>query len=262
MERSIGKIEAESVLPRSVLVADDRLYRQISQNSDSVALLEDLDAMVIPYSCHAEVNAQQTAPIREVLLAAGQLTAGALLIKNPYETSSYEFAEFAIETFASAKYHAIANVARLLGAREIHVVEAKVDHNVANWGAGVKGKIPVGGGEAEISHEVTKKLEERLEGHLKFPGSDPAPEDALAYLLRRNLSNDQQLRDLVEMRTGTNLISHYKMTLSGTRESAANLRSALKIANAGPVKAVEIGASFSRTAESISSIEITTEITF
>lgn len=64
------------------------------------------------------------------------------------------------------------------------------------------------------------------------------------------------------MRTGKNPISAYKMTLSGTRESAANLRSAPKIANAGPVKAVEIGASFSKTAELISSIEITTEITF
>ena len=70
------------------------------------------------------------------------------------------------------------------------------------------------------------------------------------------------MKDLVELRTGTNPISDYKVTLSGTRESAANLRSALKIANAGPVKAVQIGASFLKTANSISSIEITTEVTF
>ncbi|TFB66161.1 hypothetical protein [Cryobacterium sp. Hz9] len=258
----MANIEGMSALPRSVLVADDRLYRAISQNPDSVTLLEDLDAMVIPYSGRAEVNEQQSASIREVLLAAGQLISGALLIRNPYETASYEFAEYAIESFASAKYHALANVARLLGAREIHVVDAKVAHTVAKSGAGVKAKIPAGGAEAEISKEVSKKLEERLEGHMKFPGAEPAPEDALVYLRRRNLSNDQQLRDLVEMRTGANPISHYKVTLSGTRESAANLRSALKIANAGPVKAVDIGASFSKTAESISSIEITIEIAF
>lgn len=257
-------IDAEEIvaLPRSVLVADDRLYRKISQDPNSISLLEDLEAMVIPFSDKAEVNEFQVASIRGVLLAAGQLISGALLIKNPYEKTSYEFAEFAIETFASAKYHALANVARLLGAREVHFVEAKVEHNADQLGGTAKAHAAAGGGEAEISYEVTKKLEERLEGEMKFPGSEPEHDDALAYLGRRNLSNDQQLRDLIEMRTGTNAISQYKMTLSGTRESAANLKSGLKIANAGPVKALDIGLSFSKTAESVSSIEITTEILF
>jgi hypothetical protein len=234
----------------------------IAHGPDSVDLLEDLDAMVIPYSGTAEVNEEHVAWIREILIEVDQLMPGALLVKNPYESSSYELAEHAIETFASAKYHALANASRLLGAREIHFVEAKVDLNVGGWAGGINAKVPVGGADVEISNEVTKKLEERLEGHMKFPGSDPEPSAAMAYLGRRNLANDPQLRDLVEMRTGANLISNYKMTLSGTRESAANLRSALKIANAGPVKAVDIGASFSKTATSISSIEITTEITF
>src|SRR5690606_32223122 len=204
----------------------------------------------------------QVASIRDVLSAAGQLIPGALLIKNPYQTASYEFADFAIETFASAKYHALAEVARLLGAKTIHFVHAKVDHDVARWGGGATAQIPAAGGEAEVSNEVTKKLEERLEGEMMFTGSDAAPEDALACLRERNLTNDPQLQGLVEMRTGANPILQYKMTLSGTRESAANLTSALKIANAGPVKAVNIGTSFSRTANSISSIEITTKITF
>lgn len=254
--------EEPQVLPRSVLVADERLYREILQGPDSVALLEDLDAMVIPYAGNPEVNEHEASAIRDLLLASAQLVPGALLVRNPYEAAAYEFAELAIESFASAKYHALANVARLLGAREVRFVEAKVDRNTSTWRGDAKAKIPAGGAEAEISNEVSKKLEERLEGQMKFPGSEPAPEDAVLYLRRRNLSNDQQLKDLVEMRTGANLISDYKMTLSGTRESAANLKSALKIANAGPVKAVEIGATFSKTAESIRSIEITTEIIF
>lgn len=254
--------EGRAFAPRSVLVADDRLYREILQGSDSVGLLEDLDAMVIPYSGRAEVNEREVATVREILLDAAQLIPGALLVKNPYEANSYEFAELAIETFASAKYHALANVARLLGAREVRFVEAKADRSAAAWRGDAKASAPAGGGEVEITNEVTKKLEARLEGQMKFPGADPVPGDALAYLQRRNLSNDYQLKELVEMRTGTNLISDYKVTLSGTRESAANLRSALKIANAGPVKAVDIGVSFSKTAESISSIEITTEIVF
>ncbi|WP_157155715.1 hypothetical protein [Diaminobutyricimonas sp. LJ205] len=235
---------------------------KITQDPDSVELLEDLDAMVIPFSSKAEGNELQVASIRQVLLATGQLVSGALLIKNPYETESYEFAEQAIETFAAAKYHHFANVARLLGARQVRFVQARVERVSANWAGSLKARVSPGGGEAEASKEVIKNLEDRLEGQMKFPGSDPAPEEALEHLRRRNLSNDQQLKALVEMRTGTNLISDYRMTLSGTRESDANLQSALKIANSGAVKAVEIGASFSKAAKSISSVEITTEIKF
>jgi len=251
-----------SALPRSVLVADDGLYATISGDPNFVELLDDLDAMVIPFSSKPQVNEQQVGVIREVLLQAGQLTAGALLIKNPYETERYELAEFAIETFASAKYHALANVARLLGAKEVHVIETKVEVKNSKWASKLSARIPAGGGEADVSRDVTRKIEERLEGQMKFPGADPAPDQALGYLGRRNLSNDQQMRDLVEMRTGANLISGYKMTFSGTREAASNLNSALKLANAGPVKAVNIGASFSHTADSLRSVEITTKITF
>lgn len=256
------EVQPVVLLPRSVLVADGQLYRNISQSPDSIGLLEDLEAMVIPHSGKAEANEQEVLSVRELLSAAGQLISGTLLIRNPYDAASYEFAEYAIETFAIAKYHALANVARLLGAREVHFLEAKVDHDIAKWGAVATATVPAGGGEAELSNEVTKKLEERLESVMKFEGSGPDPEDALAYLRQRNLSNDQQLRGLVEMRTGTNPLTEYKMTLSGTRESTANLKSALKIANAGPVKAVDIGGSFSKSAEWISSIEITTEIKF
>tara|TARA_R110002124_G_scaffold64556_1_gene176225 strand:- start:3830 stop:4606 length:777 start_codon:yes stop_codon:yes gene_type:complete len=258
----VTEIENASVLPRSVLVADNRLYRRIWQDPDSVSLLEDLDAMVIPYSGKPEMNEQQVAAIRGVLIKAGQLTSGVLLIKNPYEAEGYEFAEFAVESFAAAKYHALANVARLLGAQEVRFVEAKVELDDAKWSAGLNVRTPAARGGADLSKEVSKKLKARLEVEMKFPGSDPAPDDALRYLGRRNLSNDQQLRDLVEMRTGSNPISSYKMTFSGTRESAANLKSGLKLANAGPVEAVDIGASFSKTANKLSSVEITTEITF
>lgn len=254
--------EIQMTLPRSVLIASDGDYSDLAQDPESVLLLDDVDAMVIPYSTNALSNVAETAMIRDVLQAAGQLVPGDLLIKNPYETARYELAEHAIDTFASAKYHVLANVARVLGAREVRFIEAKVDIGTRKWDADAKVKAPVAVVDANISNEVTDKLKQRLEGLMTFPGGTPAPEDALDYLRRRNLSNDQQLRDLIEMRTGVNPISSYKMTFSGTRESAANLKSALKIANSTPVKAVSIGPAFSRSAESISDIELTTEITF
>jgi len=254
--------QSDRTLPRSVLVAEDSFYREILHSSDLVAMLDNRDAMVIPASGRAEVYEKESAAIRAVLVSAGQLIPNALLVRNPYEAASYEFAADAVEAFSNAKYHALANVARLLGAREIKFVDAQADQSSSSWAADVMAKIPIGGGGSKATNDVTKKLEKKLEGSMTFPGGEPAPADALAYLRRRNLSNDQQLQDLVEMRTGTNLISHYRMRLSGTRESAANLESALNIANVGPAKAISIGGNFTKTADALSSIEITTEITF
>jgi hypothetical protein len=251
-----------SPLPRSVLVADDALYQRIKSDPDSVGLLNDVDAMIIPFSGRAAAHERESDAIRDVLVAAGQLIPQSLLVKNPYEAASYESAADALLAFASAKYHALANVAKLLGATEVKFVDVKTDQDVTRWGAGLFAKLPVGGGSAKANHDVTKKLGKRLEARMSFPGAAPAPADALAYLSRRNLSNDQQLRDLIEMRTGDNAISSYEIKFSGTRESTANLISALSIANAGPAKAVSIGGDFSRTVSANTSIEITTEIKF
>lgn len=46
------------------------------------------------------------------------------------------------------------------------------------------------------------------------------------------------------------------------RESAANFSSALNIANAGPVKAVDIGVTFAKTVKAIREVEFKTEIEF
>ena len=43
--------------PRSVLVAEDGLYLDIAGDPGSVGLLDDLDAMVVPYSVMAASNA-------------------------------------------------------------------------------------------------------------------------------------------------------------------------------------------------------------
>ena len=73
----------EAALPRSVLVADGRLYREIWRARTPSSLLEDLDAMVIPYSGKAEANDSQVASIRGLLLAAGQLTSGCASDQEP-----------------------------------------------------------------------------------------------------------------------------------------------------------------------------------
>ncbi len=261
--------DRERVLPRSVLVASDQLYLRLSSSPKDVELLDDLNAMVVPYSVHPAFHEEQVSLVRKQLEASGQLVTGSLLIKNPYDAVSYEFAEAAIEAFASAKYHAMANVARLLGARQVHFKEAKVETRQSEWKFGIKGKLKIGVADGQASNQVKDQIKAQLDGQMKFPGSRPRVDEALAYMARRNLSNDQQLRDLVDMRSDKgvsaedqNLVLSQIVRISGTRESESNFRSALNIANAGPIKALQIGATFTKSATSIRNIEIITEITF
>lgn len=251
-----------AIAPRSVLIADQELYLRIAQDQDHVQLLEDTNAMIVPYEGQPEVNEVAVSAVRRSIATAGRLIPGALLVRNPYGVDGYEPAEDAIEAFSIAKYHALANVGRLLGATEIHFVEAKVKSERADFQAKIAALLPVGAADAEAARELTKKIEDRLDGHLHFSGGEPDPEAAHEYLRCSNLATDPQLRALVEMRSGTNLMTKYAFTISGTREAATNFNSALQIASAGPVKAVDIGARFAMMAHTIRNVEIRTEIRF
>lgn len=249
--------------PRSVLVADNSLYLDIASDASAVELLDDLDAMVIPYSVLPAGNSVQVTAVRELLRAAGQLIPGSLLIKNPYENEIFEFSEHALESFASAKYHHLATVAKLLGAREVRFKDAKIERQTTATAGGIRAILPSIISDADVSREMARRLDARLKGVMTFGGGEPDPQAALEFLNAHNLANDQQLKSLVAMRTGSNPIQGYRMTLSGTRESDANLRAALSIAESiSGEKGASIGASFTREVKSIRSIEITTIIDF
>lgn len=249
-------------LPRSILVVSHEQYLRFAQSPENVGLVDDLDAMVVPYSGRPQVNEAAVSHARDRLRAAGQLVPGSLLIKNPYDAESFEFAESAIEAFASAKYSALANVARLLGAREVHFKEAKVETRRRNRALGLDVIFKFGGGDFDASQDVKDQLKAQLTGQMFFPGSDPDLEAARNYLKLRNLTTDQQVKDLIELRSGENRITRQLVKISGTRESESNFRSALNLANAGPVKVLKIGATFTQTATTIRNIEISTEIIF
>ena len=225
-------------------------------------MLDNLDAMIVPVSSKPLAHDVEVQRVRNLLAEKGQLTAGTLLIRNPYETAEYENADIAMESFANAKYHAFANVSRILGAKSVHFVDAKVERNTSSQGGNAKFTLAWFKGNADVKKEISKKLDQRIEGHMKFSGGAPALDEARDYLNRRNLGHDQQMRDLVDMRSGINPIVDYTMKLSGTKEAAENFACALSIAASAPVKALSIGANFTKTARAISSIEMTTKIQF
>lgn len=249
-------------MPKSVLVAPDDLYHRIASGPHTVELLERLDAMVVPYSVTPLFNESTVLAVRDHLESEGQLLRGALLIKNPYDPVTFELAENSLEAFTEAKYRATANVARLLGAVEVTCKETRVESESQSWNADLKATFKVGDGSANAKREVKKRVHARLDLHYVFSGGEPSPSEALEYLERRNLAHDYRLRDLIEMRTGTHRVVKTELMLSGTRESDSNLACGLELANAGPVKLLEIGASFTTTMQAVKDVEITVEITF
>ncbi|MGX1696380.1 hypothetical protein ACWIBQ_13450 [Microbacterium keratanolyticum] len=254
--------ESPAVRPGTVLVADESLYLQLSQDPANVHLLDDTSAMVVPYRGRPELNAASVSEVRGLLESTGRLVPNTLLIRSPYDVDDYETAEDAIEAFSVAKYHSFANVSRLLGAKEVRFVEARVDVEQTDWQARVAAFIPAASGEVEATREVVKKIEDRLSGRLQFTGAAPDSDAALDYLRRSYLSRDPVLRSLVDMRSGGNLITNYEFTLSAIRESTASFKSTLQLASAGPVKALEIGARFSMMAHSVRDVDIKTEVIF
>lgn len=249
-------------MPKSVLVASDSLYSELAGGANSVHLLQKLDAMVVPYSTTPYFNELRVIQVRDHLDQCGQLIEGSLLIKNPYDPDTFELAENAIAAFAADKYLAMAKVAGLLGAVEVTFGEARIESEQTEWAAGLKARFKIGNGEASVKREVQRQVTSRIDAHLTYPGGRPSPEQARGYLARRNLSRDTQLEALVELRSGPNAVISFDMKMNGTRESESNLRCALDLANAGPVKLLQIGATFTKTAKLVKDVEITTQIRF
>lgn len=257
MSRSAGN----EPLPRAIAVVSDQEYRTILQHPDDVERLEDLEAMVIPYSIRPEVISGPVSAARDLLRLSGQLASGSLLVQDPYDSESYTTASEAIETFAVAKYHHLAIVASLLGAREVRVTDAKVERKTLETRGGAKAGVKGVGIEADLSSEFASELAAQLTLETEFEGSDPDPDEALSYLRKHNLLGEHAMTALVAMRRGRNPVLRYQMTLDTTKESQRNIKSALKLATALP-DLVELGSNFSRTSGAVESAKITTEILF
>jgi len=82
-------------------------------------------------------------------------------LRPDVEALRQEFREQMVGQFEVSNLEGVAATSGIVGGRQIHFVEAKVDQNVAKWGSGVKAQIPARRSEAESINAVTKRVEER-----------------------------------------------------------------------------------------------------
>lgn len=240
---------------------NDQEYLTVFNDPDNVERLEDREALVIPYSLPPEENEQSVLAARDLLRSSGQLASGALLVQNPYDTTSYVPASEALETLAVAKYHHLAVLASLLGAEELRVTDAKVERKNSDTRGMAKAGAKGVGVELDTSVQYAAELEAHLKLETDFGGSAPEPDEAMEYIRVHNLVADHPMMALVALRRGRNPVLRYQLTMDATRESQRNITSALGLAKSLP-KLIELNGNFARTAEAVSSIKITTEIKF
>lgn len=252
----------DSRLPRTVLVVNDADYLNLASNPKEVALLGQRDALIVPYAANPEFFPQQVRRVRELLDEAGQLAPGALLIKSPYDSTTFSYADAAIEDFTNAKYNAVGRIAGLLGATRVSFVNATVERTDRSWSASLGAPAKFFTGEAKAKREVTQRIKKRITGEMTFAGGTADVVEARAFMQLTQLSSDPQLNSLVELRSGASPVESYKMTFSGAKEADANFSAALNLAGAGAIKNLKIGASFVQTVSTAREVEIELSITF
>lgn len=245
--------------PRVAVIVSDRTYRSLSNDEQRARILQDPDSIVIPYSAEPVVQAERVSKVRDSLAARDLLAPGQLLVRNPYDMSAYEFADDAIEAFVKAKYYHLASIAAHLGAASIEFVKVEVEHEAAAHTGRGRAKIKAVGFDARLARSVKSRIEGRFEATTDLGGKAVDVEAARAFAIERRLSNDPDVMGLIDLSTTGNPLRAHRVSINGLRESTRTLKAGLDLTVQLEME-VGGGAAFKRAVQSISSIEITTEI--
>lgn len=259
----MGNSHSPKLMPKSVFVTDDATYRKLINDPKGVLLVEDTEALIVPYSAKPEANDALVRDIRDTLISAGRLESGSLVIKNPFEPMQYEPASSAIETFSMAKYYHFANLAKLLGAKSLSFQEAADEQQSSSVKAGASIKASKAAeAKANLNQAATAALKSNLQQNMIFGGSDPQIDQATAYLEKHFLNFDQQMTSLIELRSGANPIQSYHVTVNLSKESESTLNVGLALTEKLSMIGVNLGGSLNKAGFASSNIEVVTEITF
>jgi hypothetical protein len=161
------------------------------------------------------------------------LESGALLIQNPYDTSTYFREDEAVAQIALQKTLRIAQVCHLLGSTSLTVkqissaTDERQKHSGASGGAkGIMGRLS---GDSKAVREIRQRIALRD----TCSGGEPDIQKAEEYLLSQRLSNDTMLTNLVEARAVTNnTLKSRTLTIDATKEARSSLDIAAKVSAA------------------------------
>lgn len=250
-----------TLAPRVAVVVADRTYRAIATDEKRAHLLDVPDSLVVPYSAEPVAQVERVHTVRDQLISRDQMATGQLLVRNPYDFTAYAFADEAIETFVKAKYYHLASIAAHLGASSIKFLKIEIDQEKSDSSGDLKANVKVARAAAKFARSMKNRLEGRFEAATDLTGKQMDVEAARAFMMERNLSNDPDVVGLIDLCTTGNSVRTHRVKINGLRESTRNLKAGLDLTtNLG--MNLGGGGHFTRAAESISSIEVTTEISW
>ena len=194
-----GEWPRETWRRRTVLVLNDGDVDFLRYEGGGNVLLDD-EVHIIEFPLDAANEG--------VSMLGSRLRRGDVLVQSPYDEERYEPLQDSIRAFAKEKCRYVSRVCQMLGAREVkfqetteHVEESRKTDSVKG-SATVKGGPLGGSGSAGYYSEFEGGLLEELRLQLKevFAGGDPDVAGAETLLRESNLTNDVDLRNLIEMR--------------------------------------------------------------
>lgn len=245
--------------PRVAVVVSDRTYRNIANDERKAYLLETPDSLVVPYSADPVAQAKRVVAVREQLIDRDLMATDQLLVRNPYDPTSYEYADDALETFVKAKYYHLASIAAHLGASSIKFLKVEIEQDKSDTAGDLKANVKVTKADAKFARTIKNRLEGRFEAATDLAGKPVDVEAARAFMLERRLANDPDVLGLIDLCAAGNPVRTHRVKMNGLRESTRSLKAGLELTTNLGMK-LGGGGLFTRAVESISSIEVTTEI--
>lgn len=250
--------EPGSAAPRAAIVVTDQDYYRISSDPRRAHLLDAPDSLVIPYSARPTAQIERVLRVRQHLIVGDQLSPGQLLLRDPYSATKYAYADEAIETFVKEKYYNLAAIAAHLGASSIAFVKVEVEHDKSTAEGGFAAKIKGLTPEVKAARHLENRLEGRFEASTQLDGKAINVDAARTFMRERRMARDPDVVGLIDLyATGSRLRKH-RVKVNGLRESTRSFQAGLDL-TAGLGLALG-GGTFVQAAESIKSVEVTTEI--
>lgn len=253
--------EQSTPAPRVAIVVTDKTYRHIANDDRRAHLLEAPDSLVVPYSADPVAQVERVVALRAQFIDRDLMVSDQLLVRNPYDVTAYEFADDAIETFVKAKYYHLASIAAHLGASSIKFLKVEIEQEQSDIAGRLKADVKVAKADGDFARSIKNRLEGRFEAATELGGKPVDVEEARKFMMERRLSNDPDVLGLIDLCATGNPVLTHRVKINGLRESTRTFKAGLELTTKLDMK---LGGSalFTRAAESISSIEVTTEITW
>lgn len=147
-----------------------------------------------------------------------------VLIQSPYNSDIYELSDDAIYKFSLSKHVIASQLFRLLGCRELEVIQLDIQGEIETRQFNLKENHPLietgiqslSVNEKSLLSEVTLKE--------VYKGSKPRIQEAEDYLAKHYLTNEINLMGLVEKcRDNDNKLCEYNLKVNLTQESKSTL---------------------------------------